>query len=104
MLAEVAAAEIAVVEIRVVSSNWLPPAMLTTANSSVPALFMASTTSLDCVAFTVPSVAEDGTVRLAGVPDTVVTVPLPSVVERKSNTKADAEIVKAFAATDADIG
>jgi hypothetical protein len=65
---------------------------------------MASTTSLDCVALTVPKVAEDGTVRLAGVPDTVVTVPLPSVVERKSNTKADAEIVKAFAATDADIG
>ena len=51
-----------------------------------------------------PSVAVEGTTRFAGVPDTVVTVPLPSVVFRKSSDSALAEIVSALAATVADIG
>jgi hypothetical protein len=42
--------------------------------------------------------------KLAGVPDTVVTVPLVSVVERKSNARADAEMVSALEATEAEIG
>ena len=36
-------------------------------------------------------------VRFAGVPDTVVTAPLVSVVERKSSVSADALIVMALA-------
>jgi hypothetical protein len=42
--------------------------------------------------------------KFAGVPETVVTVPLPKVVERKSNVSADAEIVNALDATEAEIG
>jgi hypothetical protein len=42
--------------------------------------------------------------KFAGVPDTLVTVPLPNVVERKSSVKVEALIVKALPATDAEIG
>jgi hypothetical protein len=45
-----------------------------------------------------------GTTKFDGVPDTVVTVPLPSVVERKLNESADAEMVNALDATEAEIG
>jgi hypothetical protein len=45
-----------------------------------------------------------GTTKLAGVPETVVTVPLPKVVERKSNVNADAVIVNALDAIDAEMG
>jgi hypothetical protein len=104
VLAEVAPALIAVVVSSVVSVRLVPPAMFTTANSMVPALFSAMTTKRDCTALTVPSVAEDGTTRLAGVPDTVVTAPLPRAVERKSKVSEDAEMVNALAATDAEMG
>jgi hypothetical protein len=43
-------------------------------------------------------------VKLAGVPDTVVTVPLVNVVERKSNASAEADTVIALVATEAEIG
>jgi hypothetical protein len=43
-------------------------------------------------------------VKLAGVPNTVVTVPLVNVVERKSNVSADADTVIALVATEAEIG
>jgi len=58
----------------------------------------------DCVADTVPRVDPLEMTKLAGVPVTVVIVPLPSVVERKSNVRADAEMVNALAATEAEIG
>jgi hypothetical protein len=76
---------------------------LATASSIVPALFIASTAKRDCSAFLVPSVAVDGTTRLAGVPVTLVIVPLVSVAERKSRVSEDALTVRAFAATDAEI-
>jgi hypothetical protein len=57
----------------------------------------------DCVADTVPRVEPLEMTKLAGVPDTVVTVPLPRVLDRKSNVIADAEIVNALAATEAEI-
>ena len=78
--------------------------MFTAANSIVPALFNAITIMRDCCADTVPRVDPLDITKFAGVPDTVVTVPLPNVVERKSNVNADAEMVKAFAETDAEIG
>jgi ABC-type Na+ efflux pump permease subunit len=65
---------------------------------------MARTIRRDWTALIVPSVAVLGIVRLAGVPVTVVTVPLPKVVERKSRVSADAVIVNALDATDAEIG
>ena len=77
--------------------------MFTAANSIVPALLIAITTMRDCVAFTVPRVEPLEITKLAGVPETVVTVPLPKVVERKSNVNAEAEIVIEFAATEAEI-
>jgi hypothetical protein len=58
----------------------------------------------DCVADTVPRVEPLEMTKLAGVPVTVVTVPLPNVVERKSSERADAEMVNALAATEAEIG
>ena len=77
--------------------------MFTAANSIVPALLRAMTTILDATALTVPSVDPLEMTKLAGVPDAVVTVPLPSVVERKSKLSADAEIVNALDETDAEI-
>jgi hypothetical protein len=56
------------------------------------------------VALTVPSVESELITRFAGVPDTVVTIPLPSVVDLKSRVSAEADMVNALAATDADIG
>ena len=94
----------AVVDITLVSERSFSPATLTAASSIVPALFIASTAILDCVAETVPSVEPLLITRLAGVPETVVTVPLPSVVERKSSDKADALIVSALEPTEALIG
>jgi len=44
-----------------------------------------------------------GTTKFDGVPDIVVTVPLPNVVDRKSNESADAEMVSALAEADAEI-
>jgi hypothetical protein len=78
--------------------------MLTAASSIVPELFKAITMMRDCVALTVPSVEPLEITKLEGVPETEVTVPLPRVVERKSSESADAEIVKALDATDAEIG
>jgi hypothetical protein len=104
VLAEVAPALIAVVVSSVVSVRLVPPAMFTTASSMVPALFSAMTTKRDCTALTVPSVAEDGTTKLAGVPVTVVTAPLVKDAERKSKVSAEAEMVNALAATDAEMG
>jgi hypothetical protein len=49
-------------------------------------------------------VAEVGTTKLVGVPVTVVTAPLPKVVERKSKDNGEADMVKALVATDAEIG
>jgi hypothetical protein len=43
-------------------------------------------------------------VKLAGVPVTVVTVPLVNVVERKSSVRAEADTVIALAAIEAEIG
>jgi hypothetical protein len=43
-------------------------------------------------------------VKLAGVPVTVVTVPLVNVVERKSSVRAEADTVIALVATEAEIG
>jgi len=77
---------------------------LTAANSIVPALFRAITTILDAVALTVPNVDPLEITKLAGVPVTVVTVPLLKVVERKSNVNADAVIVNALDATEAEMG
>jgi hypothetical protein len=62
------------------------------------------TTIREAIAFTVPRVDPLEITKLAGVPETVVTVPLPRVVERKFNVNAEAEIVNALAATEAEIG
>jgi hypothetical protein len=58
----------------------------------------------DCVAATVPRVEPLEITKLAGVPVTVVTVPLVNEVERKSKVNADAEIVSALDPTEAEIG
>ena len=101
MLALLDAAAIAVVLIKPVSVKSVPPEMLTTASSIVPALFSARTINRDCTALTVPNVAVLGTTKFAGVPETVVTVPLVKVVLLKSSDKADALIVSAEDAADA---
>ena len=101
MLALLDAAAIAVVLIKPVSVKSVPPEMLTTASSIVPALFSARTISRDCTALTVPTVAVLGTTKFAGVPATVVTVPLVKVVLLKSSDKVDALIVSAEDAADA---
>jgi hypothetical protein len=62
------------------------------------------TTIREATALTVPSVDPLEMVRLAGVPETVVTVPLPKVADRKSKFNADAVIVKALDPTEAEIG
>ena len=103
--AEFDPAAIVVVVISVVSSRLVPPEMFTTASSTVPALLMAKTTSCDCTALTVPSVAVDGTVNVIGeVTVAVEVVPLPNVVLRKASEQAFKVIVKALAATDAETG
>lgn len=101
MLADDEPALIAIVLINPVSVKLLPPAMLTTANSIVPALLSARTIRRDCTALTVPNVAVLGTTRFAGVPETVATVPLVKSVLLKSSESVDALKVNAFAATDA---
>lgn len=63
----------------------------------------AITAKRDCVAETVPSVAVDGTTKFAGVPVMVVVAPLPSVVDLKARLKAPVLIVRALAATDAEM-
>ena len=70
----------------------------------MPALLRAITTIREATALTVPSVEPLEITKLAGVPETVVTVPLPNVAERKSKLSADAEIVNALDATEAEIG
>ena len=75
--------------------------MFTAANSIVPALLRASITIRDCVALIVPRVDPLEITKFAGVPETVVIVPLPRVVERKSREHEDRETVKALEATDA---
>ena len=63
----------------------------------------AITANRDCVAETVPRVAPDGIVKLAGVPVMVVVAPLPSAIDLKARLKVPVLIVRALAATDAEI-
>lgn len=95
----------AVVEISVVSSRLLPPEILTTANSTVPALFMAITIIVDCVALTVPNVEPEETVTDIGEETVTVEVaPLVSEELRKANAHAFNVTVNALLDTAAVIG
>lgn len=88
-----------------VSVKSLPPAMLTTASSTVPALSRANTTMRLCVAATVPSVDPDDTVTdMADVIDRDTTVPLVKVEDRKSKVVGFSVTVSALADTVAVIG
>src|SRR3569832_2484138 len=105
VLAEVAAALIAVVEISVVSFLFLSPARLTTASSTVPALSCASRINRAACPDFVPSVAVDGTVTEIGAEtERVLTVPLLSAEERKSSVVGLSVKVSALVATDAVTG
>ena len=92
----------AVVLIKPVSVKSLPPEMLTTASSTVPALSRANTTMRLCTAETVPKVDPDDTTTETG--DEITrdtTVPLVKVADLKSSVVALSVTVRALAATDA---
>jgi hypothetical protein len=92
----------AVVLIKVVSSRLVPPEMLTTANSIVPALSRARTTMRDCCADTVPKVEPlDTTTEIAEPTVRVLTVPLVIGVARKSKAQGLSVTVRALEATEA---
>jgi len=95
----------AVVLINPVSVRSLPPAMLTTASSTEPALSIANTTMRLCTADVVPSVEPDDTVMdMADETTRDVTVPLVSVDDLKSSVVGFNVTVNAPAATVAVIG
>jgi hypothetical protein len=87
------------------SSRFTPPYSADAASSIVPALLIARII-IRWLPYAVvrPKLSVDAIVKLAGVPDTVVTVPLVNVVERKSSDSAEAETVIALVAIDAEIG
>jgi hypothetical protein len=89
-LADVEPALIAVVLITPVSDRSVPPAIFTTAYSSVPALFNTSTIMLDATALTVPSVAVEGITKAVGEPVIVAVAPLVSDVLNASEYACDA--------------
>ena len=95
----------AVVLINPVSVRSLPPAMLTTASSTVPALSRANTTMRLCVAAIVPSVdPDDTTTDIADEINRDTTVPLVKVADRKSKVVGFSVTVRALAAAVAVIG
>ena len=93
------------VDISVVSSRLVPPDILTTASSTVPALSRASKTSLDCCADTVPKVAVLGTTtEIAAATVLVLIVPEVSGVFLKFSIVGFKVQVNALVATEAVMG
>ena len=89
----------AVVLINPVSVRLLPPAMLTTASSTVPALSIAKTTIRLCCADIVPRVdPDDTTTDIADEINRDTTVPLVKVADLKSNVVGFSVTVSALVA------
>ena len=99
---------IAVVLISVVSLRLkavVAALLLTTANSTVPALSIANTVSRAATLLEVPSVAVNGTTTdTAAGTVRVLTVPLDKVLLRKSKAVGLSVKVRAFVATEAVMG